>query len=250
MKKSICRRRKRPAIFFSKTLITANISASSDATDGIQAASAEHLLISIDRGWDISKDNLREKSSLIIEQADRMSHIIDHVRLFAREAGKHEMRLVQVNDIVNSAVGMLSTQFDSKGIILESHLCKLDCTILANPFSLEEVILNLMQNARDAVESQIAKKDDKVYPKIILRTKLIKKKFVKVEVIDNGIGIQKDVLPKVFDPFFTTKDPDKGTGLGLAISKSIVEQFNGTLHIKSSIPNGTNASIIIPLANK
>ena len=73
---------------------------------------------------------------------------------------------------------------------------------------------------------------------------------VRIEVIDTGSGIPKDVLAKVFDPFFTTKDPDKGTGLGLAISKSIVEDFGGTIQIESTPGEGTNVSIYLSPASK
>ena len=73
---------------------------------------------------------------------------------------------------------------------------------------------------------------------------------VRIEVIDTGSGIPKDVLAKVFDPFFTTKDPDKGTGLGLAISKSIVEDFGGTIQVESTPGEGTNVSIYLPQASK
>lgn len=212
---------------------------------------AEHLLIGMDRRWELTEEKFRERVSLIVEQADRMSNIIEHIRLFAREAGKHEMRLVQVNDVVQSAMKMLSAQFKSRGIVLESELCEAQCPILVNPFSLEEVIINLLINARDAVEERREKKSESIPPLVILKTSLsgkALKKQVKIEVIDRGIGIKKNLLPKVFDPFFTTKAPDKGTGLGLAISKTIIEQLNGTIGIQSKPDQGTTVTISIPVA--
>ena len=70
--------------------------------------------------------------------------------------------------------------------------------------------------------------------------------FVKIQVIDHGIGIPNDLTDKVFDPFFTTKSPDKGTGLGLAISKSIIEDINGRLDIQSKSGVGTTVTITLP----
>jgi PAS domain S-box-containing protein len=212
---------------------------------------AEHLLIGLNRGWEFTEDKLKEKFSLIIEQADRMSHIIEHVRLFARDAGKPEMRRIEVNDVIGSAMDMLGAQFHSRGIVLGSDLCREECTILANPFSLEEVILNLMLNARDAVEEKLSNSSDSITARILLCTSVEQKdaqKLVRIEVTDNGIGIKRDLLSKVFDPFFTSKEPDKGTGLGLSISKSIIEQFHGTIDIQSVYKEGTTVTIILPAA--
>ncbi len=214
---------------------------------------AEHLLIGLNRGWDFTEDKLKEKLALIIEQADRMSHIIEHVRLFAREAGTPEMHRVQVNEVVRSAMDLLRVQLQSHGILLESELCQDENTILANPFSLEEVILNLMINACDAVEEKLSASSDSMAARILLRTSIeptATQKLVKIQVIDNGIGIQDDLLPHVFDPFFTSKGPDKGTGLGLSICKSIIEQFRGTIDIHSVFKQGATVTITLPLAEE
>jgi PAS domain S-box-containing protein len=115
---------------------------------------AEHLLIALERGWPLPPAKLREKLALIVEQADRMSHIIEHVRLFAREAGKPECRPVQVNDVLRAVASLLSAQFRAGGIALECDLAEAPPLVSANPFSLEEVLLNLLTNARDAVLDQ------------------------------------------------------------------------------------------------
>lgn len=211
---------------------------------------AEHLLISLDRGWKLTEEKIRERSKLIIQQADRMVHIIDHIRIFARESGKPELRPVQVNDVVRSGSDMLGTQFRSHGIELKYDLADGLPLISANPFSLEEVVINLLINARDAVEEQMTASDNTKPPYVILRTLLDQadsQKHVKIEIKDYGAGIPKDIIDKVFDPFFTTKGPDKGTGLGLAISKSIVEGFGGTIQIQSTPEEGTLVTISLPV---
>lgn len=214
---------------------------------------AEHLLIGLTRGWEFTEEKLREKLSLIIEQADRMSHIIEHVRLFAREAGKQEMLRVHINEVVRSAMELLSEQFRSRGLVLESELCQDECTVFVNPFSVEEVILNLLINARDAVEEKLSIRSDSTAGRILLRTAIEQtesKKLVRIEVIDSGIGIKGNLLAKLFDPFFTTKAPDKGTGLGLSISKSIIEQFDGTIDIRSVHKEGTTVTITLPVTGE
>ncbi len=211
---------------------------------------AERLLISIDRGWELTEEKIRDRADTIIEQADRMVHIIEHIRVFARESGKPELRPVKVNDVVKACMDLLGTQFRSRGIQLERELMESLPVISANPFSLEEVVINLLINARDAVEEQMNAGPVLTPPRVLLRTLLDETgegKYVKIEVTDSGVGIPEAMLEKVFDPFFTTKGPDRGTGLGLSISKSIVEGFGGAIYVNSMPGSGTTVTISLPV---
>jgi len=112
-------------------------------------------------------------------------------------------------------------------------------------------LINLLVNARDALEEGAKTNSGSEPAQILLRTLLDEadsEKRVKIEVIDSGVGIPKHVLDKVFDPFYTTKGPDRGTGLGLSISKSIVEDFGGAIHIQSVPGSGTTVTISLPVA--
>jgi signal transduction histidine kinase len=212
---------------------------------------AEHLLISIDRGWELSQIKIRDKLKLIIEQSDRMTHIIEHIRMFAREAGKPELYSVQVNDVVRSSIDLLGTQFRNRGLELKCELSSDLPVVKANPFSLEEVILNLMTNARDAVEERKEKEPDYNTADIIVKTFLDsvnQPNRVAIQLHDQGIGIPREILCKIFEPFFTTKVSDKGTGLGLPISKSIVEELGGSIEIESEFGQGTVVSVFLPIA--
>ncbi len=211
---------------------------------------AERLLISVDRGWELTEEKIRDRADTIIEQADRMVHIIEHIRIFARESGKPELRPVKVNDVVRAGADLLGTQFRSRGIQLERELMESLPVISANPFSLEEVVINLLINARDAVEEQMNAGFVSTPPRVLLRTLLDQtdeSKYVKIEVTDSGVGIPEDMLERVFDPFFTTKGPDRGTGLGLSISRSIVESFGGAIYINSTPGSGTTVTISLPV---
>jgi two-component system sensor kinase FixL len=211
---------------------------------------AERLLISIDRGWELTEEKIRDRADTIIEQADRMVHIIEHIRIFARESGKPEPRPVKVNDVVRASMDLLGTQFRSRGIQLERELMESLPVVSANPFSLEEVVINLLINARDAVEEQMNAGSVSTPPRVLLRTLLDRtdeSDYVKIEVTDSGVGIPEDMLGKVFDPFFTTKGPDRGTGLGLSISRSIVEGFGGMIYINSTPGSGTTVNISLPV---
>ncbi len=209
---------------------------------------AEYLLIATGRKWELSNAKLQEKLSLIVEQSDRMSHIIEHVRMFAREAGKYEHRPVQVNEVVQSSMAMLGEQFRAHGLALHFEPTEGLPVVQANPFSLEEVVLNLMMNARDATEERL--KEEPLAPhNIELKTFLDARdprRPVRIQVVDQGVGIPSETLPKIFDPFFTTKDPDKGTGLGLSICKSIVEEMGGGIDLHSTPGVGTTATVSLP----
>jgi PAS domain S-box-containing protein len=210
---------------------------------------AEHLLLGQRRDWDIKPEKLKTNLTDIIESADRMQYIIEHVRLFAREAGKPNASPVDVNDVIRSTYRLVGEQFRSRGLILKKRLTKEIHSISINPYSLEEILLNVLTNARDAVEERAGKDKKFKSPQVSLSTRLIEKEDVRkmrITVSDNGSGISDEHLERLFDPFFTTKDPDKGTGLGLSIVKSILEQFGGTITIKSKVNEGTRVHIEFP----
>lgn len=209
---------------------------------------AEHLLIGMQRGWDFQKEMIREKLSLIVEQADRMNHVIEHVRMFAREAGKAGTRPVDVNAIAASSMDILGQQFKTRGLEIVFCLAKDLPVVEANPFSLEEVIINLLINARDATEERL-----KSHPEASCQIRVCtrseakeSKQVVILQVIDRGAGIPAEVLPRVFDPFFTTKEPDKGTGLGLPICRTMVDELGGEIEIQSAVGEGTTVTVSIP----
>jgi C4-dicarboxylate-specific signal transduction histidine kinase len=206
---------------------------------------AEHTLLGQERGWELKAETLQERMEQIIAQADRMVHIIDHVRRFAREAGRPEMTTVQLNDVVQSALSLLQVQLRTHGVSLSTHLAADLPLIYANSFSIEEVALNLLNNARDAVEEKMAA--DKLTSGWIKVETGHSPDEVWVQISDNGTGIAADLQEKIFDPFFTTKDPDKGTGLGLSISRTIIEEHDGRIEVQSTPGQGTSITIALPI---
>ena len=200
---------------------------------------AEHTLIGMDRDWQLEPDTLRDRLTRIIDQVERMVHIIEHIRMFAREAGEPKLDAVNINDVALAARELLGAQLLAHGINLQLTLAEDLPTVMANRFSLEEVLLNLLTNARDAVDT--TRDSDQ---RVDVATRRDGADRVAIEVADNGPGIPAQVIERIFDPFFTTKDPDKGTGLGLAISKTIVEQVQGRLAVHT---NGGGTRFVVSL---
>lgn len=207
---------------------------------------AEHMVLAVQRNWDLSGPTIEDRSQKIVDQADRMIQIINHVRVFAREAGKPEMVSVQVNEVVGAAVDLLAVQLRTSGIELVIELADALPPVRANAFSLEEVLLNLLANARDAVLDKTLGAGQYSGGRIQLRTRVARAGRVCIEVADNGEGVDAVHLERVFEPFFTTKGPDRGTGLGLSISRSIIEQFGGRLYFEPAPEEGALAVVALP----
>jgi C4-dicarboxylate-specific signal transduction histidine kinase len=210
---------------------------------------AELILHSMDNGLEISKDVIRSNTGTIVEQADRMVHIINHVRLFARDADSVETSIVDLNDVVRSGTSMLMAQFNSHGLLLENDLSPHELPVKVNPYSVEEVIFNLLSNARHSLGKKKETAGDEYRPCVHVITRKIAangRDVVTLKIADNGTGIPGHAAEKIFDPFFTTKDPDKGTGLGLSICKSIVESFQGQIQFDTAENEGTSFEIVFP----
>lgn len=210
---------------------------------------AEVLLLHMEAQRAVPPEILRKKIGRIIEQADRMVHIINHIRMFAREAGKLETREVDLNEVARSGIGLIEAQLKSNGFFLEKTFLPKPLTVNVNPYSVEEVIFNLINNARDAVEKKKEQAESDYRPHLAISTWAERNGVgdqVFLKISDNGDGIPHDIANKVFDPFFTSKAPDKGTGLGLSICKSIVEEFGGRIHFESTENKGTDFIIRFP----
>ncbi len=199
------------------------------------------------KGEPIRDDILVTMSEEIDSHVDRATKIINHMRQFGR---KSDMKLeqIQVNEVLKSAFEIFSQQLKVRGIEvlwdLEENLAK----VMAEADRLEQVFINLLINARDAIEEKLQSTQIPVKDKrIILKTKSDNKN-VRVEVHDTGIGIPKAILEKIFEPFFTTKNIGKGTGLGLSISYRIIQDFGGRIWATSEEGRGASFFITIPTA--
>lgn len=144
-------------------------------------------------------------------------------------------RIMSVNEGVR-ATGKLLGETLNRNIRLEFDLSQESTNIKADETQVQQVLLNLAINARDAMpEGGVLK--------FITRSE---GDHIVVRVIDSGTGIARDILPKIFDPFFTTKDKSKGTGLGLSVVYGIVKQIGGTIDVKSELGTGTEFVLALP----
>ncbi len=188
---------------------------------------------------------LKEKISSLFDNIDRIKRIIDHTRTFSRAQKPNTLERVDVNEVISNALLMVNTQYQTHNVIINISLTKEECVIIGDKYNLEQVVLNLLSNAKHAVDEK-EKNGIEGYQKQIAIKSWTNDPNVCFSVWDNGIGIPPNVLEKIYDPFFTTKSEEKGTGLGLSIAYGFIKDILGEIKV-DSIPNEfTVFEIIIP----
>ncbi len=194
----------------------------------------------------IEDETLITLSQKIANNVDRATKIINHMREFGRKSDL-SLEKVQVNEVLRKAHDVLSQQLKLRGIEVIWTLGEDLPVIEADPVKLEQVFINLLLNARDAIEENLeAVGDETVSGKIIIGTEL-RGNEVTVEVHDTGTGIPEPIRDKIFEPFFTTKKVGKGTGLGLSISYGIIKECGGTIQVVPARNRGACFIIKLPL---
>jgi len=157
---------------------------------------------------------------LIEGQTSRMMKIVNHLRTFSR-ATRGEVERVDLNHVIRNCFVIVGQQLKAHGVDVDLQLADTPLWVTGDANELEQVVLNLINNARDAMEGR---RDG-----CITIRSWEAANGVTMEFRDNGVGLSEAVASRLFDPFFTTKEPGKGTGLGLSISHTIVQKHGGTI---------------------
>ena len=183
-----------------------------------------------------------EEARQIYEEAERASTILRQLLLTARET-RPERKLISLNQIVLHAMELQRFGLAADKIRVELDLEPVLPFVSGDPNQLEQVLLNLIVNARQAIEQE------RRGGNIRLRTARAGENLVLLEVRDDGPGIPQTILARIFDPFFTTKPAGVGTGLGLAIVLSVVREHGGKVNVSSPPAGGAIFSIELPAAS-
>lgn len=185
----------------------------------------------------------REDLQVVIDQAERCSRIIKGLLGFSRKTG-YEKTLTDINSLIERTVAMVQNQARFHNIEFKINLEQKLPQITVDAHQIEQVFLNLLINAADAMNERGT---------ITISSRLIKdsedpsKEQIELEFTDTGPGIPEEYLSKIFEPFFTTKPPGKGTGLGLSVSYGIVKRHGGSIFVKSSPGKGASFFIRLPV---
>jgi C4-dicarboxylate-specific signal transduction histidine kinase len=182
------------------------------------------------------------------ENVERASSIINHLREFGRKTDE-SFDVLDINVPLRNSASLLKTQLEAHNIEFILHLTDGLPKIRGNLNRLEQVFINLIINARDAVISKQRAENLQTQPpkqhRVMIESYLQDPKVV-VTISDTGLGIPESLRSKVFEPFFTTKKTGQGTGLGLAISYGIVKEHNGSIEIINKPEPGCAIKLSFP----
>ncbi len=207
--------------------------------------SADFISNMIKEGRKIPEAELTLIAEEMKGQVDRAVRIINHMREFGRKAGIQKDK-IDINEPVRGVITIMGQQLKVRGIKLVLDLNEGLPPIFGDSYKLEQVFVDLIVNARDAMQE----KQEKLKGEVVESTLTIKtfqeNGQVALTIADTGNGIPEDVREKIFEPFFTTKKVGQGTGLGLSISYGIVKDHNGTIEVESEVEKGTTFRISFP----
>jgi PAS domain S-box-containing protein len=206
---------------------------------------ADFFLKMLRRGQPISDADLKTMADDIVANVERATRVIKHVRDFARQSEVVKNR-VDINEPITDVFKVLGHQLKVHQIELKLDLDPDLPLIMAEHNRLEQVFINLVSNAIDAMDQKSEHLGQQGPDKVLTIRSFRENGQVCVDVSDTGIGMTEEVKNKIFEPFFTTKKIGKGTGLGTSISYGIVKDYDGTIEIESQVGQGTTFRIRFP----
>jgi signal transduction histidine kinase len=191
---------------------------------------------------DIAEVDKKDFLSRIESEIVRVNRIIRQLLDFSRPSSG-EPEKTRVHDLVKMTLSMLEPQPMMEGVRTTQELKAQKDTVLADPNQLQQVFLNIIMNAADALAEG---KGEGTIKQLTIRSEKIEG-FIELRFSDNGPGIPDRELLRIFDPFYTTKEPGKGTGLGLSVCYRIVEGMGGAIRAESKSGEGATVIVSLPL---
>jgi len=206
----------------------------------------ENIIYKMSQGK-LNNEYISSKVNVLFQDIDRIKNIIEHVRTFSRDQQNASIERLDVSEVVENAVSLISKQYLSHQIDLKVDIPNGKYTTYGNPFRLEQVLLNILSNAKSAVDLRQKNNKSKTYEKQIKILLEKDNEYIYINISDNGIGMTKEIIDKIFEPFFTTKDQQSGTGLGLSISYGIIKEMDGVIRVESEQNACTKLTIELPI---
>ncbi|MBI1912683.1 MAG: response regulator [Deltaproteobacteria bacterium] len=198
--------------------------------------------ILMDMPGDKKLDDIKDKLRKIYHESLRTAKIVQNLLTFAR-AKKTEREYHNINEILKHTIELREYSLKANNIHVSLHFEENLPKTMVDLFQLQQVFINIINNAEDAMVSKHGKGN------LSITTRKNRRKL-EIAFRDDGPGIRKEIIHKVFDPFFTTKDVGKGTGLGLSISHGIITEHGGNIEIISPDDGGTIITVELPIVEK
>ncbi len=194
----------------------------------------------------MSRDNIekiRSDLTVVDKASQRAIDIVKKLLTFSKQK-EEKFTLTQIDEVIDDAISLIKNALDSQGIKVVKHYGKIPA-VKVNQGEIQQVLLNLIINAQHA----ILQKNNGMNNNVIGITTNIENSFIKIDISDTGVGIDKENLLRIFDPFFSTKNKngrDTGSGLGLSVSYAIIERHKGSIDVSSKPGEGTTFTIWLP----
>jgi PAS domain S-box-containing protein len=209
---------------------------------GIMSLSLENLQMKMMSGKS-SGEYLQQKFSSLEKNIDRIRQIIDHIRIFSRDQEMPTLDKVNVNNVIRRALSFIETQYRNHNVNVRLDMKEDIGFTVGSNIKLEQAILNLLSNAKYAVDEKAALTNDAKYQRTIDIKTYLENESIYLLVRDNGVGIAPQNRSRIFDPFFTTKPEGYGTGLGLSIVYGIIKEMHGEIWVESEADQFTEMQI-------
>jgi len=195
----------------------------------------------------VDDPSLRDFAEGIQEEGGRIASIVRSLLSFARQ-DKDEHSTAYIPDIVDASMSLLGALMRKEQVTIEVEIEENLPTVRCRSQQIQQVLVNLLTNARDALNARYPEYDENKIVRIVAGPHTQgTDRYLRITVEDHGIGIAPESAASIFDPFYTTKPKEKGTGLGLSISYGIVREHAGTLSVDIETPGITKFHVDLPV---
>jgi len=190
----------------------------------------------------ILNNKLKNNLDIATKEVNRLIKLVNHIQEFSRKDLEQNRIPIKFSKVISQTLLIMNDQIQSTNIKLIKNIQKDLPYLNVNPNDMEQVFINLLQNAIDSLKEM----ENNAILEIVIYQKKEQNKFF-IEINDNGKGVDEQIRNKIFTPFFTTKPAGKGTGLGLNIIQKIIGKYGGTINCRSSDGQGASFVISLPL---
>ena len=190
----------------------------------------------------ILNNKLKNNLEIASKEVNRLIKLVNHIQEFSRKDLEQIRIPIEFSKVIDQTLYIMDDQIQSSNIRLIKNIQKDLPYLNVNPNDMEQVFINLLQNAIDSLKEI----ENNAVLEIVIYHKKEQNKFF-IEINDNGKGVDEQIRNKIFTPFFTTKPAGEGTGLGLNIIQKIIEKYSGTINCRSSDGQGASFIISLPL---
>jgi C4-dicarboxylate-specific signal transduction histidine kinase len=191
---------------------------------------------------DVDLDEVRDILADIVEQDKRAGAVIHRLRLLLKK-GEVQQQPLDVNDLVRDVLKLITNDLANQGVAMQAELVPSLPTVKGDRVQLQQVLLNLLMNACDAMNSNAS-----ADRQIVVCTELANGGDVRFSVSDSGSGLAPEQLAQVFEPFFTTKA--HGLGLGLSVCRTIISAHGGRLWATNNLEGGATFQFTLPVSQQ